>query len=69
MANEVDTPSFYAWFESTVPTSIEDTNLTVVAPSAFAQDYISRRFHRELELALSSHLGRPSRLLIVTCDY
>ena len=64
VANEADTPSFYAWFESTVPTSIEDNILTVVAPNTFAQDYIARRFHGDLELALSSYLGRPARLIV-----
>ena len=65
VADEVDTPSFYTWFESTVPTSIEDDNLTVVVPNAFAQDYISRRFQGDLELALSSCLDRPARLTVV----
>lgn len=57
-------PSIAPWFDSLVPTSLENDVLTLSAPNDFARGYVEERFHEQLQSALRIHLGPRSQLLV-----
>lgn len=61
---EIDTPSFTAWFQGTVPVSLEDKRLTLLVPNSFAEEYIRTRFAEKIEEGLRGKLGEGARLSI-----
>ena len=59
---EIDTPSFMAWFQGTVPVSFDGRTLTLSVPNEFAEDYIRTRFADKIEQALRHHVGEEAVL-------
>jgi Replication initiator protein A/DnaA N-terminal domain len=54
---EIDEPSSHVWFEGVVPTSFEDSTLTLNVPNSFAVDYIERRFGELIRSVLQEQVG------------
>ncbi len=64
-AGRIDAPSWKAWFEGTVPVSLDGEVLTISVPNSFAKEYITGRFKDHLEEALGARLSRCATLRIV----
>ncbi|HZY66797.1 MAG TPA: DnaA N-terminal domain-containing protein, partial [Rubrobacteraceae bacterium] len=62
VSTEIDTPSFMAWFQGTVPVSFDGQTLTLSVPNAFAEEYIRTRFADKIEGALRRELGQEASL-------
>jgi plasmid replication initiation protein len=54
---EIDEPSSHVWFEGVVPTSFEDSTLTLNVPNSFAVEYIERRFGELIRSVLQEQVG------------
>ena len=61
---EIDTPSFMAWFQGTVPVSFDGQTLTLSVPTDFAEEYIRTRFAGKVEHALKRHVGEEATLTL-----
>ena len=57
------TPVFRSWFETLRPGSISETQLTLVAPSRFARDWIEPRYQPLIEDAVAKAAGSPLEVL------
>ena len=51
-SEEIDTPSFAGWFESTVPTDWDGRRMEISVPHLFAKEYIESRFKGQILEAL-----------------
>jgi Replication initiator protein A/DnaA N-terminal domain len=54
---EINSPSLHVWFEGTVPTSFEDSILTLQVPNDFALQYIEERFGEMMKRVLRERVG------------
>ena len=61
---EIDTPSFTAWFQGTVPVSFDGHTLTISVPNDFAEEYIRTRFAGKIEQVLKRHVGEEATLTL-----
>lgn len=60
-----ETPSVRVWFDSCVPVSVSDEQLTLVVPNPFAREYIEDRFKNRVCEALRDLLGSDTTLRVV----
>ena len=61
---EIDTPSFTAWFQGTVPISFDGQTLTLSVPNDFAEEYIRTRFAGKIEQVLKRRVGEEAALAL-----
>ncbi len=64
VSTEIDTPSFRAWFQGTVPVSFDGQTLTLSVPNNFAEEYIRTRFANKIEEGLRRKLGDGASLCV-----
>jgi hypothetical protein len=57
LSQEINSPSLHVWFEGAVPTSFEDSTLTLQVPNAFAKQYIEERFGEIMRRVLREQMG------------
>jgi Replication initiator protein A/DnaA N-terminal domain len=64
LSQEIDSPSLHVWFEGTVPTSFEDSTLTLQVPNDFALEYIEERFGEIMRRGLRERVGTDAEVEI-----
>ena len=64
VSSEIDTPSFEAWFQGTIPVSFDGQTLTLSVPNAFAEEYIRTRFAEKIEEGLKRQQGEGAKLCL-----
>jgi len=64
LSQEIDEPSSRVWFEGVVPTSFEDSTLTLNVPNSFAGEYIERRFGELVRRLLQEQVGPGTEVAI-----
>lgn len=57
ISDRIDAPSLRVWFDGTVPTALDDEQLTITVPNSFAKEYIETRFFEHIEEALREQTG------------
>jgi plasmid replication initiation protein len=62
---KIDGPSSRVWFEGVVPTSFEDSTLTLNAPNSFAGEYIETRFSGLIRSLLQERVSPEGELRII----
>jgi len=63
--NQLNPPTFNAWFESTKPALIEDDSITIFAPSPFAKEWLETRYSSLIEDALFQVLAEEMFIKVV----
>ncbi len=64
LSQEIDTPSSRMWFEGVVPTSLENSTLTLSVPNSFAVQYIESRFGELIRRLLQEQVGQGTEISI-----
>lgn len=64
VSQEIDSPNLHIWFEAAVPTSFEDSTLTVQVPNVFAKHYIEERFGEIIRRVLREQTGADAEVKI-----
>lgn len=62
LAASTDSPGLRAWFEGTIPVSIDDQTLILSVPNPLAEEYIASRFKEGIERLLKERLSDRARL-------
>jgi hypothetical protein len=57
LSQEINTPSSRVWFEGTVPTSFDESTLTLHVPNSFAVEYIETRFGELMRSVVQEQVG------------
>ncbi|MGZ3715545.1 MAG: DnaA N-terminal domain-containing protein, partial [Ktedonobacterales bacterium] len=57
--------AFTTWFAGTIGVEVRERQLTVSAPTTFACEHLSLRFHELARVAVSEVLGRSTQLAFV----
>ncbi|MCL5291122.1 MAG: chromosomal replication initiator protein DnaA [Actinobacteria bacterium] len=65
---QLNTPTFKTWFENTSPISIDDSTLTISAPSPFAKDWLETRYSSLIADALRQVTGSPINVRVIVGD-
>lgn len=65
VAEEINTPSFRVWFEGTIPTGWDGSQMQIAVPNSFAKEYIETRF-KEMLLRGVASLGAKDPSLSVS---
>jgi hypothetical protein len=64
LSQEINTPSSRVWFEGTIPTSFEDSILTLNVPNSFAVEYIETRFGKLIRNLVQEQVGPGTEISI-----
>jgi chromosomal replication initiator protein len=61
---QIDTPNSGVWFEGTVPTSFDESTLTLRVPNSFAVEYIETRFGELMRSVVQEQVGPGTEISI-----
>jgi hypothetical protein len=64
LCQQINVPSSRVWFEGTVPTSFEDSTLTLHVPNSFAVEYIETRFGELMRSLVQEQVGPGTEISI-----
>jgi plasmid replication initiation protein len=57
LCQQINAPSSRVWFEGSIPTSFENSTLTLQVPNSFAVEYIDTRFGEQIRSVLEEQVG------------
>lgn len=64
ISEQIDTPSFKAWFQGTIPVYLDSKTLALAVPNAFVEEYIRTRFVGKIEEVLERRTGERRTLTL-----
>jgi Replication initiator protein A/DnaA N-terminal domain len=64
LCQQINAPSSRVWFEGTIPTSFENSTLTLQVPNSFAVEYIDTRFGEQIRSVLEEQVGPGTEISI-----